>query len=310
LNHLSKIIDKLYLKQWSIGIADISIEDVIRNKKIEKDFTWVAINNNYQFFADPFIFKSKADGYSFLYEDFDYNNQYGKISMGTLDNNNRVISTKVQIDTKSHLSYPSIFIEDGTMYVFPEAAASEKLSCYQYDYNTNSINYKTDIINLPLVDSTILKYKDKYWIFGTMKGDDSNKKLYIYYSKNLFGPYIPHTQNPVKNNINGSRPAGNFIEIDGNLYRPAQGSEKYYGSCIIIYKVIDLSENNFEEEYYMSITPSKKNYYNFGIHTINYVDNKIIVDGLTRRLLPFIQLTTFFQKKNKRHFKIIINHKT
>ena len=297
MNFLSKIIDKLYLKQWSIGILDVSIEDVIQNKKIEKDFTWVPINNNHQFFADPFIFKSKVGGYSILYEDYDYNSQYGKISMGTLDDNNNVIATKAQIDTKSHLSYPSIFIEDGTMYVFPEAAASEKLSCYEYDYDTNSINYKADIINLPLLDSTILRYKDKYWIFSTMKGYDSNKKLYIYYSENLFGPYIPHTQNPVKNNINGSRPAGNIIEVDGILYRPSQNSGKHYGSSININKIIFLDENKFIEEYYMTITSDKTSHFSFGIHTINHIDNLIVVDGLRRTFLPFTQIYTFIRKK-------------
>ena len=133
MNFLSKIIDKLYLKQWSIGIADINISDVIRSKKIEKKFTWLPINNNYQFFADPFVFKLNSGEYAVLYEELDYNKQYGYISQFTLNNKNEVISKKIQLDTKSHLSYPFIFSENGNMYVFPESSAAGKLSCYQYN---------------------------------------------------------------------------------------------------------------------------------------------------------------------------------
>ena len=63
--------------------------------------------------------------------------------------------------------------------------------------------------------------------------------------------------------------------------------------------MIELSENKFEEEYYFTITPSKNEYYNFGIHTINYVDNKIVVDGLVRRFLPLAKLENICQNTNK-----------
>lgn len=299
MNFISKIVDKLYLKQWSVGVADIRIEDIIRNKKIGKAFTWAPVNNNFQFFADPFIFKLSTGEYSILYEEFDYNKQYGYISQFTLNKKNEVNSTKVQLDTKSHLSYPFIFFENGIMYVFPESCASGKLSCYQYDYNSQTLNFKKDIINLPLLDSTILKYQNKYWIFGSMRGVDSNKKLYIFYSENLFGPYIAHSQNPVKNSLTGSRPAGNFFEVDGNLYRPAQNSDKYYGSSIVINKILNLSEYEFIEEYFMDISPNKNDYFNFGIHTINSIDNKLVIDGLRRKFSPFIQLGTFLKRTLK-----------
>jgi len=299
LNFLSKIIDKLYIKQWSIGIAEQSIEDIIRNRKIEKKFTWAPVNNNHQFFADPFIFKLKSGEYSVLYEEFDYNKQYGCISQFTLNSKNEVTSTKVRIDTKSHLSYPFIFFENDIMYIFPESSACGKLSCYQYNNHSQLFNFKKDVINLPLLDSTILRHQNKYWMFSTMRGKDSNKKLYIFFSDSLFGPYTPHPKNPVKDNINGSRPAGNFIEVDGNLYRPAQNSGKYYGSSVVINKILLLSEAEFSEEYFMNITPDRNSYFNFGIHTINYVDNKLVIDGLRRNFSPFIQLRTFLKKKLK-----------
>ena len=299
MNFLYKIIDKLYVKQWSVGIAQENIEDVIRNRKIEKKIRWAPLNNNYQFFADPFIFKLKTGEYSVLYEEFDYNNQYGCISQFTLNDKNEVNSTKVQIDTKSHLSYPFIFFENDIMYVFPESSACGKLSCYQYNSRSQLLNFKKDIINLPLLDSTILKHKNKYWIFATMRGSDSNKKLYIFFSDSLFGTYMPHPKNPVRENINGSRPAGSFIFVDGNIYRPAQNSGKYYGSSIAITKIVTLTETNFAEESYMTLRPNKNDNFNFGMHTINYHDRLIVVDGLRRTFSPLTQIKTFIKKKTK-----------
>jgi len=299
LTLLSKVFDKLYLKQWSIGIADISIEDVIRNKKIDSKFIWIPVNNKHQFFADPFILKTSAEEYQILFEELDYNKRYGNISLIMLNNRNEVISKKLLLDIKSHLSYPFFFLENGNIYLFPESSEAGKLACYKYDSKIKSLEFVKNIIDLPLLDSTILKYEGKYWLFATMRGRDSNSKLYLFFSDQLLGPYRPHPLNPVKNNIDGSRPAGNFIEVDGNIFRPTQGSGKYYGASIIINKIIELSEDSFKEEYYFKITPSQKEYYNFGIHTINYMDQKIVIDGLVRRFLPFTQIGRFLSNRKK-----------
>jgi len=296
LNILSKLIDKLYLKQWSIGIIEESIQNIIRNKKLSKQVSWIPINNKHLFYADPFIFKSISGEYSVLYEEMDYKKQYGNISLFILNNMGEVIAKKVILDTKSHLSYPFIFNENDKIYVFPESSASGKLSCYQYEENNQSLSFKKVIINLPLLDSTILKYQNRYWIFSTLKGDDSNKKLYIYFSDSLFGPYTPHPKNPVRDNINGSRPAGNFIFVDGNIYRPAQNSGKYYGSSIVITKIVTLNENEFTEKDYMILSPGKSDNFNFGFHTINYQDELVVIDGLRRTFAPLTQIITFIRK--------------
>ena len=80
-----------------------------------------------------------------------------------------------------------------------------------------------------------------------------NYKLNVIYSDSLLGPYIPHPDNPVKSGLNGTRSAGNFIEVDGIIYRPSQNSEKDYGESITINKVNELNEMNVVEEPYMTI---------------------------------------------------------
>ncbi len=227
MNFLSQIIDKLFLKQWSIGIVNENIREVILNKKISGHISWIPINNKHHFFADPFIFKTLPNEYCILYEKMDYKKKYGNICSFTVNETNEVIDKQVLLDIGRHLSYPFAFIENGTTYVFPESSANGKLSCYKYDQKKNSLSFEKDILNLPLLDSTILKHNNKYWLFATTRGKDSNTRLHIFYADHVTGPYTPHAKNPVKDHINGSRPAGNFIEVEGNLYRPAQGSGSY-----------------------------------------------------------------------------------
>ena len=119
MNSLAKVIDKLYLKQWTIGIADIQIEEIIRNKKINKSFNWIPIKNNYTFCADPFIFRTEDGNYSILYEELDYKKQYGNISWIVINESNQVIDKSVLLDTKNHLSYPFIFSENKKNVRFP-----------------------------------------------------------------------------------------------------------------------------------------------------------------------------------------------
>lgn len=299
MNFFLKLLDKLYLKQWTIGIANIDIEEIIRVKKINNSFKWIPVKDNYTFFADPFICKTEDGKYQILYEELNYKKQYGNISLFTINEENHVTGKRVLLDTKSHLSYPFIFWENNKMYVFPESSAASHLACYEFDQKNRALIFKKNILNLPVLDSTILKHQNKYWIFCTMRGDESNNKLFIYYSENLFGTYLPHKKNPVKDDINGARPAGNFIKIAESVYRPAQASGNYYGSAIIIFKIKNLSEENFEEELYMSIKPDKKEKFNFGIHTINECDGKIVVDGLAKTFSPIVQLKTFLNKKLK-----------
>jgi hypothetical protein len=130
--------------------------------------------------------------------------------------------------------------------------------------------------------NTIFKYNNKYWLFGTLNGKDADNKLYIYISDTLLGPYFSHSKNPVKTGLNGTRPAGNIIEVDGALYRPSQNCMYTYGESITINKVNLLDETAYEEEFYMVLSINKKNKNNkgmHGLHTINIAGDVMVVDG-------------------------------
>ncbi|HVT83817.1 MAG TPA: hypothetical protein VHD35_01375, partial [Chitinophagaceae bacterium] len=168
-----------------------------------------------------------------------------------------------------------------------------KLSCYEYLPEEQKLIFLQTILEWPVMDPTVLKFNNKYWIFGTLYGKSSRRNLFIFFSDNIMGPYKQHPKNPVTNSLNGSRPAGNFIRVDGSLFRPAQNCENRYGESITINKVSILDEKNYKEEPFMQIAVNKEKKSNKGIqtiHTINALGNMIVVDGEKRIFYPFSKI--------------------
>jgi hypothetical protein len=290
MSFVKKYSDKLYLKQWGIGFLKGSIADVIRNKKADLSFDWISPEDKTISYADPFIFKTDDGRINILFESVSTHNLDGKISLMVFKDLTAPVLQKVVLDRKDHLSYPFVYKEAGKIYVFPENAFGGSLYCYEFDQANRTFINRKEIISLPLLDSTILKYENRYWLFATMLGEAYNSDLHIFYSETLFGPYTPHQGNPVKKQLNGARPAGNFIEVDGAIYRPAQNCRNYYGESITINKIKTLTTAEFEEEEHMIIEANKNDDFSYGIHTINVVDDIIIVDGQKSYFQPVRQL--------------------
>lgn len=290
MGFIKKYSDKLFLKQWGIGLSRGNLADIIRQKKFDLSFQWLTLEDKSVSYADPFIFKTDDGRINILFESVNSRSLDGKISLMICNELFDPILEKTILDTKDHLSYPFIFKENGINYVFPENAFSGSLSCYAFDSVKRIFTGKREIIDLPLLDATILKRDGKYWLFATMLGDALNSDLHIFYSDSLFGPYTPHAGNPVKQQLDGTRPAGNFIEVDGQVYRPAQNCSNYYGESITINRIKTLTEKEFAEEAHMIIEPNKNDEFNYGIHTINAVDDIIIVDGQKSYFQPVQQL--------------------
>lgn len=301
---IKKLYEKFCIRQWTLGFFRGSMEDIIRSKSFDPNIQWLSIEPFHRFFADPFFYgKEKADLY-LMVEEFDINKGYGKISLLTFNEPLKLKSAKILLDTGSHLSYPFIFKENGRVYVFPEAGKSGRLSCYEYDFEAQKLIFLQTIIDLPVMDPTILKYNGKYWVFGTSAGVNARKQLFIFFADNILGPYKPHSKNPVTDSLNGSRPAGQFIDVDGTVYRPAQNCSNRYGESITINKVNWLDEFNYEEEPYMLISINKKNKRNAGIHsihTINACGDMVVVDGEMRAFYPFSKLKYRFKKNKTKH---------
>jgi hypothetical protein len=287
---IKKYSDKLYLKQWGIGFMRGSLADIIRQKRSDLSFDWFTLDDKAVSKADPFVFKTEDGQIHILFEHVSTYHLNGQIALMVCNDKLEPVMEKTLLDTNDHLSYPYVFREKGKIYVFPENAFGGKLRCFEFDPVEKTLTNPRVIMEEPLLDSTITKHEGRYWLFATRLGEGFNSDLHIYYSDSLFGPYAPHKANPVKSNLDGSRPAGNLVEVDGVLYRPSQNCRNYYGESITINRVKTLDTERFEEEEYMIIEPNKHDEFNYGIHTINAVDDIIIVDGQKGYFEPVNQL--------------------
>ncbi|MES1216421.1 MAG: hypothetical protein ABUT20_12970 [Bacteroidota bacterium] len=297
MNIFRKYYVKFFFKQWGIGVCTGNLEDIIRQKKNVFDFNWIEIKDKFISYADPFILKTDDGNFHLLFETFTSQMQDGKIALQVLDSELKLISEKLLLSESYHVSYPFYFKENGKTYVFPEAGESNSLFCYEYDVLNHLLLNKIKILDLPVIDPTILKYEEKYWLFGTLIGKYRHSQLHIFYADHLTGPYKSHSQNPVKSSLQGTRPAGAFINVDNEIYRPSQNCSNYYGESLIINRILSLSETEFKEEIYMKLFPQKKTKFKYGMHTINGSDGVIVVDGLAGYFQPVSQLIKFFKEK-------------
>lgn len=304
---ISKFIGKLFFKRWTMGIYQGNVEDVIRSKSFDPNIRWLKMDLFDNFLADPFLLSTTNGQIKIILEDFTYDDDYGKIALLTLDKQFRQIDHKIVLDTKSHLSYPFVFSENNKHYIFPETKQNGKLSCYEYNPQDESLNFVKDILDLPLLDSTILKYGSKFWIFATISERENDSKLYVFFSDSLLGPYTSHPSNPIKSGLNGTRSAGSFIEVDGIIYRPTQNCQNIYGESITINKITELTETDVAEEPYMNIKINKKNKNNCGIHTIhtiNVMNSIIVVDGLHWTFSPLKQFKKYLKRRSTNDLQV------
>jgi hypothetical protein len=285
-----KIISKLFFKQWTIGVAEINIKELLERKQEQIDFCWYNTGNLMQSFADPFVLNNEAENnLTILAEEFTTGQHNGKISKVNFSKSQGFSKPTSVLKTKSHLSYPVVFEENKKVYLLPENAYSGGLFIYEYDKDSNELTNKRKLSNLPLVDATLLRHNGKYWLFASLLGKNVMNQLHIFFADNILGPYFPHFKNPVKNHINGSRCAGSFFRIGNELFRPSQNCEHYYGESITIQKITRLNTEEFEEEQQLVLNPKMGSEFSFGIHTLNISGNYIIADGQKGHFQPVRQ---------------------
>ena len=301
MSKFKKYLDKLHLKQWSIGFVRSNIEDIIRAKRSELPIQWLTPPSQELSYADPFLLQTSDGNIHVIYENVSTVTLDGKISLMTLDASSLAVTKERDLlKTSSHFSYPFVYRENNKTYVFPENAFGGSLHCYEFDEQRMTLEHKRLVLNQPVLDATILQHNGKYWLFCTKIGDRRNTDLYLFHSDELTGNYQPHAGNPVKQDIRSSRPAGSFVKVDGQLYRPAQNCTSYYGESITINRVVHLDETRYEEVVDFSIVPNKKDAFNYGLHTINAIGELIVVDGQKSYFQPLQQLfrkikTVFFK---------------
>ncbi len=266
------MLKKFLLGVWNIGIIEQPINNLL-NCDSTYNIRWVKHKYKDRFFADPFLYKVDKENYYILVEELPFYTSKGYVSLLTIEKRTmKLLKKEKWIEEQWHLSYP--ILHEGK--IIPEAYRSDKV--YAYDIKNGRIQQKEQIFDSGLIDQTFVKYNGYEWIFATDK-ENALCGLKIFYRKNKKDNWHSHIKNPVKNDIENSRPGGHFFELDGKLYRPVQDSKEIYGRRIRIMRVDELTPDKFEETEVAVFDSDKFPPFNKGLHTFNVEDGFIVVDG-------------------------------
>lgn len=292
---LKKLIDKIFkIDFWQVFISNSSIDEFLntKGKSLQKNYFLIKNNPN-SFFADPFLLSAHKNKFSLFVEDFSF---YSGAKISFLNYQNKNLKLKKLIVGR-HFSYPFNIKDRKKTFLFPEMIEENRNKFYIINnYKiTNSINY---LLGYKVVDPTIFKNKDLYWLMCSLSGKNlnENSNLYLFYSKQLDGNWISHQKNPIyKRNLN-ARGAGPIIQHKGKFYRPSQSYlHDNYGSAIMINELKVINKKKFIEKKIFKIKPFK----NFeGIHHISYKNNFFAYDQkktIYSILKPLYYLLKFFR---------------
>ncbi|ASU34750.1 glucosamine inositolphosphorylceramide transferase family protein [Mucilaginibacter xinganensis] len=273
---LIKAFYKLFAHdKWNIGYLYQTPESLIQSKKLNGPINWFK-EDKADYSADPFAVKIKGNTYLY-YEELNFWKGKGEIMM--LDclnfkNKKRVSGIMKQ---QVHLSYPHIIKENNDLYCIPETSAAQQIALYKVDKEAPTIFKKIKVVlkGSEFVDSSIIKYGGKYWLFTSISKKPDH--LYIFSADSLLGMFKPHSLNPIKVEPCLSRSAGGLFIVDNRLYMPSQNHQKCYGGSIIINEITLLNQTEFKYTSAFEILPQLP--YGEGLHTINFSEGLLLVDG-------------------------------
>jgi hypothetical protein len=197
---------------------------------------------------------------------------------------------KVQIGPQPavHMSYPYIIEHDGQWLCIPETHQAKEVALYTAEHFP--IQWRklcTLIRDVEVVDATLFRFQDTWWIAAADAGLNSpSADLFLWFAKDLLGPWLAHSGNPVKTDVRSARPAGTPFIVDGILYRPTMDCSETYGGRVIINRVITLTPNSFDEVPVATIEPDRNGPYPDGLHTLSAAGDLTLVDGKRMLFVP------------------------
>jgi len=274
----------LFVETWNAGIVNAPIYRFLE-PGFRPVITWIPSLGPHKFIADPFAVAG-ANGIELFVEEFDHDRYQGYIG-STRWTAGRQPEWELRIDEGVHMSYPYPVQHGGKLYVVPESSLSCEVALYECESGPGRWKKVATLIeNFAAIDSTLIQYDGRWWLFCTCRQDFPDSKLYIWHAPNLFGPWSPHQMNPVKCDIRSSRPGGTPFVHEGALYRPAQDSSKSYGGALTINRIARLTLDEFREEPVVHLEPFRDSPYPHGIHTLSAADSITVLDGKRMAFLP------------------------
>jgi hypothetical protein len=263
---------------WGIGIAEEPI-GVFLQPGVRPRVRWLTPSKKGICHADPFAIRKDETLHIFC-EEFDYKIDKGRIVYIKLADDSPPSEPRPTIQLPTHMSYPYLLEHQGDVYCIPETYESRKIQLFRA--KTFPLEWETVttlVDNFAGIDPTVFHYEDRWWLTCCDQETGPFDRLFIWHASDLFGTWTPHPANPVKVDLNSSRPAGTPFMHKGHLYRPAQDCSITYGGRVVLNRVTKITTTEFEEEAEVAVAPYADSEYPHGLHTLSSAGSVTVLDG-------------------------------
>lgn len=259
-------------QDWSIGILEgcspfnVYSPSHVRNPVI----TAIDVSDvPAKFVADPFMLHSEGTWHMF-FEVFNSATNLGEIGLASSPDGYQWTYKQIILREPFHLSYPYVFMANGSYYMIPESYQAGAIRLYTADHFPDKWSFVGELLEGIFADSSIFFYHNKWWLFTSSKMNDF---LNLYHSDTLTGPWIAHKNNPLLNgDVRKCRPGGRVFFYNGSFYRSGQDDTPIYGSKLRMFKIVELTETDYKEEEIQEspvIKASGRGWNKYGMHQMD-----------------------------------------
>lgn len=269
-----------FRQNWNVGVIARPVADVagLNGAAAQREalaaVCWMEEERGL-FRADPFPLSASDGGLDIYFEQLRWDEMRGTIERVRFRDGS-FGPVAPYLSEAHHLSYPFTLQEEGKALILPEQAEARLFAAL--DPQDAGLR-KTVISGEPLLDSSILRYGGRYWLFATRLDKGENETLHLFHAEGLDGPWTPHPGNPVKRDARAARPAGHFFRHGNDWFRPAQNCSRYYGESIVINRIAQLDGEGFSEEAVSEIRSPPGWRYADGLHTISHCGDMTVIDA-------------------------------
>ena len=269
--------EEMTMKKWNIGFTENNLDLFFSSKKTKISYLKHDYKNKW--FADPFILDVTEKEIILLVEEYDNNIKKGRIARLVVNRDNlKLISMKIVLDLKSHLSFPAIYKENSSIYICPENSQSGQYIKYTYDDKTQTLINPQLIINEPLTDAIKYFINGVPYIFSTKQPSPNGNKLFVYTYGNNKSKF--KLKQEILLDDNTARGAGHFIQLNEKIIRPAQDCNNSYGAGLVFQEIKQVKENEEFKIKELKRIYSKSIRYGQGMHTFNTFGDIAVIDVL------------------------------
>jgi hypothetical protein len=272
------LLRRFFRADWNLGVIEQPAADIARHG-IREPVRWFAKPSRLML-ADPSCRRREDGGLTLFVERLDHSVGRGEIWAAEIGAGADLTAAHFAplFVAPVHMSYPFAFRDDNGRWCLTAEAFEAAETPLWRDIEGQWRPAHPLIAGYPLIDPTLWRGPDRWWLFCTMRNDMPDARLYIFHAEALEGPWQPHAANPVKTDPSSSRPAGPLFVVDDVLIRPAQDCSQTYGGALVLNAVRRLDPDGFAEEAQRRLEAVRGPFPD-GLHTFCPAGAFTVIDG-------------------------------